>query len=148
MAYTQILYHIVFSTKNREKVLIKEKREDLFKYTWGILKNHKCHLYRINGVDDHIHILSNLHPTIALSDLIKDIKVASSIWIKENNIFPKFNGWQKSYGGFTYSFDTKDILINYVKNQEEHHKTITFEEEFISLLNEHGIDYDKKYLFK
>ena len=104
-------------------------------------------MYRINGVEDHIHILSSLHPTIALADLIKNIKVATSIWIKENNIFPKFNGWQQSYGGFTYSINEKDILIDYIKNQEEHHKKITFKEEFISLLNEHGIDYDEKYLF-
>ena len=105
-------------------------------------------MYRIIEVEDHIHILCSLHPTIALSDLIKDIKVASSIWIKENKIFPKFDGLQKSYGGFTYSFNKKDVLINYIKNQEEHRKSIKFEEEFISLLNEHGIVYDEKYLFK
>lgn len=147
MAYTQILYQIVYSTKFREKVLTKDKRKDLFKYIWGVLNNHKCHLYRINGVEDHIHILTGLHPTVALSDLIKDIKIASSIWIKENNIFPNFNGWQKSYGAFTYSFNQKEILIEYIKRQEEHHKSITFKEEFIDLLKEHRIEYDEKYIF-
>ena len=70
--------------------------------------------------------------------MIKNIKVATSIWIKENNIFPKFNAWQQSYGGFTYSFNEKDILIDYIKNQEEHQKKITFKEEFISLLTQLG----------
>ena len=146
MAYTQILYQIVFSPKRRRKVLIKENRKELYKYIWGILNKKKCHLYRINGIEDHIHILTHLHPTIALSDLVKGIKVASSLWIKENGIFPKFEGWQKSYGAFTYSFDRKDILINYIKNQEEHHKKVSSEEEFIKLLKEHNVDYDKRYL--
>ena len=86
--YTQILYQIVFSTKNRELSLVKEGREKLFRYIWGILKNNKCHFYRINGVEDHIHILTSLHPSIALSDLVKDVKIASSKFIKSS--FSKF----------------------------------------------------------
>ena len=81
--YTQILYQIVFGTKNKEQTLTKNNRDELFKYIWGILKNNKCHLYRINGVEDHIHIFTHLHPTIALSALVKDIKVSSSLYIKE-----------------------------------------------------------------
>ncbi len=73
--YTQLLYHIVFSTKNRERSLTSDKREDLYRYIWGLLKNKKCHLYRINGVDDHLHIATHLHPTIALSTIVKDIKL-------------------------------------------------------------------------
>ncbi len=85
--YTQILYQIVYSTKDRKPVLKEEKRPMLFKYLWGILKNKKCHVYRINGVEDHIHIVTHLHPTVALSSLIKDMKIASSKWIKEKKNF-------------------------------------------------------------
>jgi REP element-mobilizing transposase RayT len=145
--YTQILYQIVYSTKDRKPVLKEEKQAMLFKYLWGILKNKKCHVYRINGVEDHIHIVTHLHPTVALSSLIKDMKIASSKWIKEKNIFTGFSGWQDGYGAFTYSIKDKDRLIEYVKNQKEHHKTKSFKEEYIELLNEHGIEFDEKYLW-
>ncbi len=145
--YTQILYQIVFSTWSRERTLTENKREDLYKYIAGILKNKKCHLYRINGIEDHLHIITHIHPTIALSNLIKDIKLASSDWIKENKIFKYFNGWQDGYGAFTYSIKEKDRLIEYVKKQQEHHKIKIFIEEYIELLNEHGIEYDEKFLF-
>ena len=147
MAYTQILYQIVFSTKNRKKVLIHKNREELFRYIWGILKNKKCHLYQINGVEDHIHILTHIHQSVALADLVKNIKVASSTWIKEKGLFPKFTSWQSKYGAFTYHISEKERLIKYVKNQIEHHKKISFEEEFRALLKEHQIEFDEKYLF-
>ncbi len=145
--YTQSLYQIVFSTKNREKTLLKANREELFKYIWGVLKNKKCHLYRIGGVDDHIHIATHIHPSIGVAELVKDIKLASSDFIKNNNLFPTFTSWQIGYGSFTYSFKDKEHLIEYVKNQEKHHETKTYKEELIELLNEHGIEFDVKYLF-
>lgn len=144
--YTQILYQIVFSTKNREKTLIKINREKLYRYIWGILKNKKCILYRINGVEDHLHIATHIHPTIALSSLVKDIKVSSSIWIKDQRIFTGFTSWQEGYGAFTYSIKDKEALVNYIRNQEIHHKTVTFREEYIKLLKEHKIEFDEKYL--
>lgn len=144
--YTQILYQIVFSTKQREKVLEKENRERLFKYIWGVLNKNKCHLYRVNGVEDHLHIVTHLHPSVALADLIKDIKLASSGYIKENGLFKDFNSWQEGYGAFTYSVKEKDKLIAYVMNQEEHHKKISFRDEYIELLKEHAIEFDEKYL--
>ena len=144
--YTQIIYQIIFGTKHREHILIKENREKLFKYISGILENKKCHLYRINGVEDHLHIITHLHPSVSLSSLVKDIKVASSENIKQNNLFPKFAGWQDGYGAFTYSIKEKDRLIEYVKNQEEHHKIKTFKDEYIELLNEHGVEFNEKYL--
>jgi len=147
MAYTQILYQIVYSTKNRKPVMKEERQDELFKYLWGILKNKKCHVYIINGVENHIHIVTHLHPTVALSSLIKDMKIASSTWIKKENIFPDFNGWQDGYGAFTYSIKDKDRLIEYVKNQKEHHKKISFKEEFIELLKEHEIEFEEKYLW-
>ncbi len=144
--YTQLLYQIVFSTKSREKVLKEENRNEMFKYFWGILKNKNCHLYRINGIEDHIHIVTHIHPSISVASLIKDLKVASSKWIKENKVFTGFKGWQDGYGAFSYSVKEKERLIEYVIKQQEHHKEKTFIEEFIELLDEHNIVFDKKYL--
>jgi REP element-mobilizing transposase RayT len=144
--YTQILYQIVFSTRNREQTLTKGKRDELFKYMSGIIFNKKCHLYRINGVEDHLHILTHLHPSVSLSDLVKDIKVASAEHIKKSELFLNFRGWQNGYGAFTYSTKEKDVLIEYIKNQEEHHRNLSFKEEFIQLLNEHQVEFDEKYL--
>jgi len=144
--YTQIIYQIVFSTKHREPVMIKKNRDELFKYIWGIIKNKKCHLYRINGVEDHLHIVAHLHPSVSLASLVKDIKVASSLYIKEQNLFEDFTGWQDGYGAFTYTVKEKDRLIEYVKRQEEHHKIKTFKEEYRELLLEHEVGFDEKYL--
>ena len=144
--YTQSLYQIVFSTKDRDKTLTKDNREELFRYIWGVLKNNKCHLYRIGGVEDHIHIVTHIHPAVAVSSLVKDIKLASSDYIKKQNLFPDFKAWQVGYGSFTYSFSDKDMLIEYVKNQERHHHKKTFREELIELLNEHYVEFDEKYL--
>ncbi len=144
--YTQILYQIVFSTKHRNPCMLKPNREPLFKYIWGILDNNKCHLYRINGVENHLHIVTHLHPSVALADLIKDIKIASNLYIKAENLFPDVTSWQEGYGAFTYSIKERSHLINYVKNQEEHHRKETFKEEYIALLKEHGVDFDEKYL--
>lgn len=144
--YTQIIYQIVFGTKNREPTLTKENRDELFKYIWGLLENKKCHLYRINGVEDHLHIVTHLHPTVSLASLVKDIKLASTEYIKVNQLFKSFKGWQDGYGAFTYSIKEKERLIAYVKNQEEHHRVKTFREEYISLLEEHGVAFDEKYL--
>jgi putative transposase len=144
--YTQILYQIVFSTKFRERTLIKEHRKALFEDIWGILKNKKCHLYRLNGVEDHIHIITDLHPTVALSSLVKDIKLGSTSFIKKTGLFPQFGGWQEGFSAFTYHISAKDNLIEYVKNQETHHATKTFREELEDLFKEHGINYEEKYL--
>ena len=139
--YTQILFQIVFGTKNNEPVMIESGQEKLYQYIWGILKNKKYHLYRIGGVKDHIHIITHLHSTVAPAYLVKDIKIASSEYI-----FPDFNGWQVGYGAFTYAISAKDNLIEYVKNQKEHHQKVNFKDEYIDLLKEHGIEFDEKYL--
>ena len=144
--YTQILYQIVFSTKDRKNTLYKKNRDKLFKYIQGILKNKKCVLYKINGIENHVHLATHVHSTVAVSSLVKDIKVSSSIWIKEKNLFPGFKGWQEGYSAFTYSIKEKNALVKYIENQEAHHKTKTFREELIDLLIEHGIDFNEKYL--
>jgi putative transposase len=146
MAYTQFLYQIVFSTKYRKKVLIPEGRDKLFKYITGILKNKNCHLYQINGVEDHIHILTHIHQSIAVAKLVQTVKTASSSWIKENRIFPEFTNWQTKYGAFTYHIREKERLINYIKRQEEHHRKKNSVDEFKELLIEHGIEFDERYL--
>lgn len=144
--FTQILYQIVFSTKNREQTLIGEGQKRLFTYIWQILKNKDCHLYRIGGIEDHLHIVTHIHPIIAPAMLIKDIKLATSDFIKQEKLFIQFTGWQEGYGAFTYHISAKDNLINYVKNQKEHHQKINFKEKFISLLEEHRIKFEEKYL--
>ncbi|MBI2432585.1 MAG: IS200/IS605 family transposase [Candidatus Hydrogenedentes bacterium] len=144
--YTQLLYHIVFSTKHRQRTLDAPGRPELFRYVWGILKNKECHLYRINGIEDHIHILTHVHPTIAVARLVKDIKVATNAWNKEQRVFPAFESWQDGYGAFTHSLAEKDRLIEYVKNQEEHHRTETFEDELRRLVEAAGLKFDPKFL--
>jgi len=144
--FTQILYQIVFSTKNRERTMNESGLEILYRFIWGILKNKNCHLYRIGGIEDHIHIITHIHPTLAVAELVKDIKLAASSFIKRESLFLNFTGWQEGYGAFTYSISAKNNLIEYVKNQKEHHKKKSFKEEYIKLLEEHGIPYNEKYL--
>jgi REP element-mobilizing transposase RayT len=144
--YTQILYQIVFGTKYHAPTLSKEGRETLFRYIHGVIKGKNCHLYQINGVENHIHILTHLHPSVALAELIKAIKLSSSKFIREKRLFPLFGGWQKGYSAFTYSVDRKDTLIRYIQNQEAHHAKKKFLEEYLELLHEHNIEYDEKYL--
>ena len=92
MSYTKILYHIVLRTKRSEMSIAQNNVSSLYKYIWGIIKNKQEKLYRINGMDDHIHILSDLHPSVSLADCIKSIKVATSLWMKQSNDFPLFRG--------------------------------------------------------
>jgi REP element-mobilizing transposase RayT len=144
--HTQICYHIVFSTKDRQPVLRADRRQDLFRYIWGVLKNRESHLYRINGTEDHVHILSSLHPSVSLAGLIKDVKTGSSRWIKQERIFRMFSHWQDGYAAFTHSKAEIEGLIEYIKGQEEHHRRTTFAEEYRSLLEEAGIEFDERYL--
>ena len=146
--YIQILYQIVFSTKYREKTLEKGNRETLYKYIAGIINNKNCKLYEIGGIEDHIHIVFQLHPSVSLSSLVKDIKIASNLYIKKNQLFKNFTGWQEGYGEFKYSIKDKERLINYVKNQEKHHGMNTYIMEYKELLNENDIDFEEKYLNK
>ena len=144
--HTQVIYQIVFSTKHRETSLKSNNRNELFKYISGILKKKDCHLYQIGGVSDHIHIITHLHPSVALANLVKDIKIASSKYIKSQDMFPQFTSWQEGYAAFTYSVDAKDNLIRYVQNQEVHHQKVTFVDELKALLKQHNVEYDEKYL--
>jgi len=144
-SYRQILYHIVFRTKNSKKTLSLSNNDELYKYIWGFIKNKNCFLYRINGMEDHIHILSDLHPTIALADFVRDIKTSTSIWLKNNDKFLDFDGWAEGYAALTYAHRDKDTIINYILNQQDHHKKISFEDEYRMLLEEHGIIIDERF---
>jgi REP element-mobilizing transposase RayT len=143
--YKQIIYHIVFRTKYGKKTLPLTHCDELYKYIWGIIKEKGCVLYRINGMEDHVHILSDLHPSVALANYLRDIKTASSLWLKAKKEFPDFEGWADGYGAFTYSIRDKDMIVNYIKNQREHHKEVKFEDELRKLLEEHGVVVNEKY---
>jgi REP element-mobilizing transposase RayT len=101
----------------------------------------------MNGTENHIHILSDLHPTIALSDYIKEINVASSKWMKKSGNFPFFTGWAEGSCALTYSYRDRDMIIEYIKNQKEHHRKVTFEDEYRHLLHEAGIKPDEHFIF-
>lgn len=144
-SYRQILYHLVFRTKESNKTINQEHARELYAYIMGFIKNKKGFLYRINGMEEHIHIICDLHPSIALADFMRDMKSASSRWMKETLKFPKFLGWADGYAAFTYAWMDKDMIVNYIKNQQEHHKKETFEEELKRLLKEFGVEYDEKF---
>lgn len=144
--YTQITYQIVFATRNRVAALDKPNRDELFMHIAGILKNKKCHNLAVNGVADHVHILCALHPTVALSDLVRDIKLGTTDLIKRKQLFPYFPGWQEGYGAFTYTHCDRTRMIQYVRNQEAHHQTEDFIKEYLRMLDEAEIDYDEQYV--
>lgn len=146
-SYRQILYHIVFCTYNHENTLPETMHENLYSYIWGIIKKRNCVLYRVNGTGNHIHILSDLHPSISLADYIKEIKAATNRWIKESGQCPDFISWADGYCALTYAYRDKEMILNYIKNQKEHHKKTNFEDEYKALLKEFGIEVDKKYIF-
>jgi len=144
--FTQILYHIVFATKDRQRVLRADRRQDLYEYMRGVIRNKHCHLHRIGGVEDHVHILTSLHPTLALADLVKAIKVSTSMWIQEKKVFSEFESWQDGYSAFTHCIQEKDAIIKYIKGQEEHHRACTFKEELAELLKQAGVAHEERYL--
>jgi len=145
--YTQILYQVVFGSKDYTPFLSTENDNMLFAYIAGILKNKSCHSYIVGGASNHIHIITHLHPTVSLSSAVKDIKMASHKMILENSkLFSHFTGWQVGYSAFTYQISSKINLIRYVENQREHHKLYSFKEELTHLLKEHSVEYIDDYL--
>jgi putative transposase len=145
--YTQILYQIVFGSKNGTSFLIPQNQDRLFNYIAGIISNKKCIPYKIGGHLNHLHLIIYLHPAQSLSNLVRDVKRAShNFMTDQNTIFSDFRGWQVGYGGFTYNYSSKKDLILYVENQAKHHQQISFQDELIKLLNEYRIVFDEKYL--
>ena len=144
--FTQLLYHVVFSVKNRERAIAAGRRDDLYGYLWGISKNLNCHLYRIGGVEDHIHVCVGIHQTVSVADYVEKMKTGSTNWIRREDVFPGWPGWQDGYGAFTLAHRDKDGVIEYIKGQEEHHRAVPFIEEYKRLLSEAGIEFKEKYL--
>ncbi len=144
-SYRQILYHIVFRTKYGSKVLNLDKSTELYAYIMGYIKNRNCFLYQINGMEDHIHILSDLHPSIALADYIRDMKTSSSLWLKSSGKFPAFVGWADGYAALTYAWRDKERIIHYIKNQRIHHKKECFLDEYRRLLVEQNVLINENY---
>lgn len=145
--YSQLYIQIVFSVKGRQNLISKKWKDEIYKYITGIITNQKQKLISINGMPDHIHILVGIKPNIALSDLVRDIKSNSSKFINEQKwINGKFE-WQTGYGAFSYGHSQLTPVIKYIENQEEHHKTKTFREEYITFLNLFNIDFKNEYLF-
>ena len=144
MSYTQLIYHAVIRTKRSEHTLSLSHSDDLYRYIWAIIKNKDSVLYRVNGMEDHIHILFSLHPTIALSDFMRDLKAETSKMLKRTAGFEQFTAWGEGYAALTYSLKDKDTVVNYIKNQREHHKTVSFKEEYILFLKEMGMQLDER----
>lgn len=145
--YTQIYIHIVFAVKGRQNLISKIWKEELYKYITGIVTHKEQKLIAINGMPDHIHILIGLKPTQMLSDLVRDIKANSSRFINEKQWIPGKFEWQTGFGAFSCGHSQLDIVIRYIQNQEIHHNTKTFKEEYITLLKSADIDYNEQYIF-
>ncbi len=144
-SYRQLLYHIIFRTKDSRPAINQDHAKELYAYITGIIRNKNGHLYRINGTEDHLHILTDVHPSIALADFMRELKASSSKWMKESRLFPSFEGWADGYGSLTCSYMDLGNLLDYLKNQAEHHKKRAFEEEYRILLPKAGITIDEKY---
>ena len=145
--YTQLYIQFVFAVKYRQSLIKKEWNDELYKYITGIVQNNKSKMLAINGMPDHIHIFIGYKPTIAIPDLIKDIKLASGSWINEKGLTPHRFNWQEGYGAFSYRLRDVDEICKYIQNQESHHHKKTFSEEYTGLLNDFAVEYDNKYLF-
>jgi putative transposase len=145
--YTQLTIHVVFAVKYRENIIRKKYRIELYKYMAGILTNKKHKPLVINGVGDHVHILFGLNPSVALSDIVRDVKNNSSKFINEKRWVLGHFEWQAGYGGFSYSRSQRPEVIKYIENQEEHHKTNSFRSEYIKILNAFEIEFEEQYDF-
>ncbi|MCB9501610.1 MAG: IS200/IS605 family transposase [Deferribacteres bacterium] len=143
----QILAHLVFSTKNREAVLADDIRDELHAYIGGIVKNQKGTLLKAGSVADHIHLLIALPRTCAPADLVQEIKTGSSKWLKTKaDCYARFH-WQGGYGIFSISPSQRGALEKYIGNQAEHHRAVTFQDEYRRLLDKYDIEYDEKYVW-
>ena len=145
--YTQIYIQNVIVVKNRNYLIPFQKKEILYKYITGIIQNKKHKLLAINGIPNHIHFLIGMNPAEALSDLIKEVKRCSTNFMNEQKWVKGKFSWQEGFGGFSYSRSHLDRVINYIKNQERHHKRKSFKEEYIQMLKKFEVVYNEKFIF-
>ena len=145
-SYTSLHYHIVFGTRGRRPHLTSELSRRVLSYIVGIVKNEKGTLIAVGGTQDHVHLLSGLHPETAVASFLRTVKANSSKWVHENFPDQAEFAWQAGYGAFSVSHSNLDQVRAYIENQEEHHRRLSFEEEFRQFLDRHGIAYDSRYL--
>lgn len=145
-SYTNLIYHIVFATKDRNPIITAEIKPRLYEYVGGIIRNLDGVPMGVNGTDDHVHVLAKFRPDRAVSDLLRDLKASSSGWM--HDIFPNVSdfAWQRGYGAFTVSASQVEKVQRYIAGQEEHHAKHDFRDEFIGLLVKNGVDFDERYL--
>jgi len=148
MSYNRNTYHIVFRTKRSQLTIFEQSERDLYAYILGFCNNTGCRLHRIGGMPDHIHMLVDIPPTEALSSFMNRLKSETSKWMKQNPAFPAFAGWGEGYASFTYAFGDIETVKNYIKNQKEHHRGLSFADEYRKLIEEQGIEIDDKYFLK
>jgi len=145
MSYVQSLFHAVIRTyKNENTLPTDDRRKFLYQEMWGIITNKGGHLYRINSMSDHVHLLFSMPAIIALSDFMQALKASSSKIIKTKEGFEKFKAWSEGYAALSCSLRDKDVIVNYIINQQEHHKKITFRDEYISFIKEMGLEFDER----
>ena len=146
--YTQLLIHVVFAVEGRRSLIHDSFRENLYRYTTGIVQGRGHKLLAINGMPDHIHLLIGLLPDVALSDLIRDVKTFSSRHVNRRGWARGRFTWQAGYGAFSYARSQLSTVIRYIENQEHHHARQTFREEYLKLLDRFNVEYDERYLFR
>lgn len=142
---SRIMIHLIFSTKGRAPLLSPEIRDQLFPYFTGILRNHGCQAIRIGGVEDHVHLLFALSRTLSVAQVTEKLKTSSTKWIKST--WSIDFAWQGGYGAFSVGRTETDRIVAYIANQEQHHRTASFQDELRKLLEESGIEYDERYLW-
>ena len=147
MSYTSLNHHVVFSTKERRAFLDPKHIQAVCKYIGGIVRNQKGCLLTANGVSDHVHLALSLHPERNLAETVKAIKANSTRWIHEQFPELEFFSWQEGYSAFSVSYSGLDKVLAYIHSQPEHHKKMTFEEELLSLLKKHKIEFKPEYVF-
>ena len=147
MVLAQIYLHVIFSTKNRYPFIEREVEPELYAYIGASVKRLGGIPLSINGTNDHIHILTLFPRTITVADFIKDIKANSSRWMKTKGKEYQNFAWQDGYGAFSVSSSKKQVVVNYIAGQKEHHNKMTFKEEFLQFLNEYQIEYDEQYVW-
>ena len=146
-SYTNLLYHLVFSTRDRKPIITAERRPRLYEYVGGIIRECGGISLAIGGMEEHMHLLTKLRPDRALSDILRDLKANSSGWM--HDVFPdaKDFSWQKGYGAFTVSTSLVPAVSAYIANQEQHHKKRSFRDEFIEMLRVNEVEFDERFLW-
>lgn len=146
MSYCVSLQHIIIGTKGRQRTMPQEHKRELYAYIKGIVDNRNCSLLRINGIEDHLHMLVNLHSTVCLADLMRDIKRGCSKWLSEmkRNEFPHWSGCGSEYAAFSISPTVKERVIAYIDNQESHHKSKSAQDELRSIVEQSGLSFYQK----